>query len=261
MVDPYLLPGGQRGCLVIHGFAGDPGEVLPLGRALAQDGMTVLGLTLPGHSGRPVDLASARREDWLQALIDGYDALSGRCDTIVVAGFSLGGALAVLLAAARPVERFALLATPDRLAVGWREWTIGAAAAVGGWYRPYERADFSNPDVRHALQRRLGGTVDLDDPAVQQQIRGEARVALSAVAQLRDTLTQLRRTLNTIEAPVLIQHGRRDTIVPVAAAYRIAQQIGSRRRELVIREQSGHFLLDDGEGLEVIQRTCRFLAE
>jgi carboxylesterase len=261
MVDPYLLPGGRRGCLVIHGFAGDPGEVLPLGRALAQDGMTVLGLTLPGHSGRPADLAPVRREDWLQALIDGYDALSGRCDTIVAAGFSLGGALAVLLAAARPVERLALLATPDRLAVGWREWTIDAAAALGGWYRPYERADFSRPDVRHALQRRLGGSVNLDDAAVQQQIRAEARVALSAVAELRDTLRELRRTAPAVTAPVLIQHGRHDTIVPVAAAYRLAQLIGSARRELVIREQSGHFLLDDGEGLEVIQRTCGFLGE
>lgn len=41
MVNPFYFPGGQIGCLLIHGFSGTPAEMLPLGDYLAGQGLNI----------------------------------------------------------------------------------------------------------------------------------------------------------------------------------------------------------------------------
>ena len=42
--EPFFLPGGNKGVLLVHGFTGMPSEMLLLGRSLQEQGYTVLGL-------------------------------------------------------------------------------------------------------------------------------------------------------------------------------------------------------------------------
>lgn len=49
---------------MIHGFTGSPASIRPIGEWLAAQGLSVLGVRLPGHGTSPDDLASTRWTDW-----------------------------------------------------------------------------------------------------------------------------------------------------------------------------------------------------
>jgi carboxylesterase len=46
--EPFFLPGGTTGCLLLHGFTAMPGEMRQFGEHLAEKGFTVLGVRLAG---------------------------------------------------------------------------------------------------------------------------------------------------------------------------------------------------------------------
>ena len=47
--EPFLMKGGSRGVLLIHGITGSPSEMKLLGEFLAEQGFSVLGVRLCGH--------------------------------------------------------------------------------------------------------------------------------------------------------------------------------------------------------------------
>ncbi|MBO9341627.1 MAG: alpha/beta fold hydrolase, partial [Roseiflexus sp.] len=106
---------GATGVLLIHGFGGDPAEVLPLAAALIQDGYSVYAPLLPGHGTLPDAMAGVQWQQWAEAAAHGFAALRQRCDNVVIVGFSMGGLLALILAAHLPVARLAVLAPALRL--------------------------------------------------------------------------------------------------------------------------------------------------
>ena len=55
--EPFFLPGGKRGVLLIHGFTGLPAEMLLLGQYLNMRGYTVLGVRLAGHATTVEDMS------------------------------------------------------------------------------------------------------------------------------------------------------------------------------------------------------------
>ncbi len=260
MLEPFLLRRGDHACLLIHGFAGDPGEMRGLGEYLAGAGYTIFGLRLPGHTGTLDDLRLVRWTDWRAAVRAAYDALAGRYGVISIIGFSLGGALAALLAAERPAHRLVMLATPYQLGGDWRVDLLGVARYVVPWFYLLAQADFTSPDLRASIWRRQPG-LDLDDPAIQQMLRQTVRIPVAAADELRLTLNAARRVLPSIHAPTLIMHGHSDMTADPASAAAIAARIGSRRLEVVCWPETGHQLLLTGPYRSAIfQRIGRFLA-
>ncbi len=110
--EPFFIPGGPHGVLLLHGFTGCPADLLLLGRALARQGFTVLAPRLAGHGTNEEDLSRQTAEDWLDSARDGYALLAGCCKKISIVGHSMGGVLAFLLAAEKKVHRIVSLATP-----------------------------------------------------------------------------------------------------------------------------------------------------
>ena len=94
--EPFLLPGGRHGVLLIHGFTGLPAELRLLGEYLNARGFTVLAIRLAGHGTTVEDLSRMEHEDWMDSVRDGYAILSGACDRISVVGHSMGAVFAAL---------------------------------------------------------------------------------------------------------------------------------------------------------------------
>jgi len=258
--DPFLLPGGDNGCLLVHGFTGGPNEMRGLGAHLAGRGHTVLGIRLAGHGGSPDDLAAVRWRDWLAGAAEGLAYLRGRCATVGMVGFSLGGALSIMLAAQEPVDRLALLATPLRLQGDWRVGLLAVARHVMPWFYPFERADFRHPAVRAQILARQPDA-DLDDPAVQAYLRRQVRISTAAIDELRLATLAARAALPRVSAPALIMHGRADDTAPLDSAETILAGLGSREKELVWWDSTGHQLLVEGPHREAIYaRVGDFLA-
>ena len=87
------------GALVIHGFTGNPGSMRGLAEAFAAAGFHVEMPLLPGHGTSLDDMLSTRWADWLGAAEAAYQRLAKRAERTVVAGLSMGGALALRLGA------------------------------------------------------------------------------------------------------------------------------------------------------------------
>lgn len=80
--ESFFYPGGDPGCLVVHGFTASPQEVHWLGNHLSECGFTVLGLRLFGHGTTLNDMARSRKGDWIASVEDGYHILQSMCTTL-----------------------------------------------------------------------------------------------------------------------------------------------------------------------------------
>jgi carboxylesterase len=86
--------------LLLHGFTGSPWEVRPLGDAFAARGAHVVCPRLPGHGTTAEAMLYAGHHEWLAAAQDALDALAS-AKKVVIAGLSMGGLLALVIAARR----------------------------------------------------------------------------------------------------------------------------------------------------------------
>lgn len=83
--------------LLLHGFTGSPWELRLLGESLAARGVHVVCPRLPGHGTTPEAMLWAGYADWLRAAEDAFDSLRA-AKRVIVAGLSMGGLLAMVLA-------------------------------------------------------------------------------------------------------------------------------------------------------------------
>lgn len=110
--EPWSAPGGPRGVLVVHGFTGTPQSMRGLAHAFAAAGFAVELPLLPGHGTTVEDLMATGWDDWTTAVETTYEELARRCAEVVVAGMSMGGALAVWLATRQPAIRGVIAINP-----------------------------------------------------------------------------------------------------------------------------------------------------
>lgn len=83
--------------LLCHGFTGSPASLRPWAEHLAGQGFAVELPRLTGHGTRWQDLARTGWEDWYASAERALLRLGERCSTVVIAGLSMGGAVALAL--------------------------------------------------------------------------------------------------------------------------------------------------------------------
>ena len=100
---PGCAPGAPRGIAVlVHGLSDTAFAMRDLAGSLSRLCFESRVLLLPGHGTRPADLRVVDHRDWL-AHVEAAVAQAGReNDRVVLAGFSLGAALALAVAAESP---------------------------------------------------------------------------------------------------------------------------------------------------------------
>src|SRR5205807_3596234 len=134
---------------------------------------------------------------------------------VVVAGQSMGGAVALHLAATEPrIRAVATLAAPIWL-TDWRLKVIGLAKYVQRWYTP----DPSD--------------VDLADPAAVAELYSYGRRSTRSIHELTRLMAAARHDLPMIRQPLLVLHGGGDrTVDPGNAADIAARALCSRAVEV-----------------------------
>lgn len=104
--NPFFLPGGSTGVVIIHGYGGSIGDYRSFGEHLHAQGHTVLGLRLAGHGQDLETLRQSTVADWRRSVDVAVEDIRRTCSTVVLVGSSFGGTLAIDY-----VERH-----PDRIA-------------------------------------------------------------------------------------------------------------------------------------------------
>ena len=222
-------PGGvARGALVLHGFGDTPQSVQALCEALARAGYAVEAPLLPGHGRTLASLNRTDERQWLSEARAAWLAMRSRHGTCVLAGQSMGGALAVLLAADTPPAALVLSApflsaTPAfARAVRWsRLW---------GLWMPYvETADPRS--IRDA------------DALIASRAYGAATArSMRALSRL---MRQAQAVLPRVTCPTLVVQSPEDNRVSAAGAAWAFGRLGATEKELVWRPGEGHVVLAD----------------
>ncbi len=251
---PFFFAGdsyAHHGCLLLHGFSGTPAEMRGLGEYLAAQGYRVWGVRLAGHGDTPEALRRVGWRDWLRSAETGFAELRRQCAHVTVIGFSLGGALSLMLAQRRHIEQLVLLATPLGLQGDWRLRLLPVAHLVIPWFYPLEKADFNDPLIQQRV-REYAPDVDLHDPQVVAHIRRTVRIPVRAINELQTALQVARSIPPQITTPTLIMHGRNDQIAAPAYATELYTRLASPQRELVWWDDTEHQLLEVGPHRQAI---------
>ncbi len=236
--EPFFLPGGSRGVLLLHGFTGSPSEMRLYGAYLQKRGYTVLAPRLAGHGTSLEDMERFSADDWMRSALDGYELLRGAAAEVSVAGLSMGGLLAIWLASVKPVARVVSLSAPIFI----RE----------------ARNLHLLPPREEARGRFL--------PKAPKKLPVEARYRVSYMAtplysihELLEVIERGKAALPAVRAPLCVVQSQRDhTVEPESARY-IIEHTGSSDKRLVWLTHSGHRVTIDRERETMFSQTADFL--
>lgn len=247
--DAFVLPGGDIGCLLIHGFTGTPYEMRFVGDQLNAAGYTVSGVRLAGHTTRAEDLAQFARGDWYASVNEGLEALTGRCRQCVVVGLSLGSLLALRLAIDRPdaIGGIVLLSSALVLANPW-------PARVGRFLHPML------PWLPRRWQFVRKGMSDIADAGARAIHPGYRVMPLRGILELVALQREVRRLLPHVRQPALIIHSAQDHTAPLINLTVLERALPSVRRTVVL-ERSFHVLTVDAEKEIVAQEITQFVGD
>ncbi len=207
---PFVFPGGSSSALLIHGFLGSPRELRPLAQELTEAGVTARGVLLPGFGEDIARLEQVRVADWLNAARAAWLETRRASHTTLI-GFSMGGAIALRLAAEAGLapDQLILLAPHWKFA-DRRSVVLPVAKYFIREFKPFGRIDFDSPDIRRMFAE-MAPDADLDDPAVRHQLRDSATIPTHALDELRRIGVVAGMAASHTPAPATILQGLQDT--------------------------------------------------
>src|SRR6476646_11537531 len=132
---------GAPGVLRLHGFGDTPQTLSLLAHRLHKTGYSVLVPLLPGHGRSMCDFTSSTADQWLDAAEQSLGAMRRRNADTSIVGLSMGGALAVVLAARTDISALVLIAPYLGMPLQLRV----AAATHWVWSRPIGAVNARNP--------------------------------------------------------------------------------------------------------------------
>jgi len=191
-----------------------------------RDRHRIIAVDLPGHgrSGWGAGRGTPAEQAWL--IHTTLASVSGRYSLL---GWSLGGQIALDLAAAMPaqVDRLVLIATTARF-VASDDWPYGMPAVAVSKLGASLRADYRKT-IGDFLELQVRGS--LEGAAVLGQLRGalfaHGDAKLEALEAGLNTLatSDLRGNLPHVRAPTLVIAGQHDRITPPAASRLLAEAL------------------------------------
>lgn len=226
----------MQGCLLLHGFTGNPDEVAPLAKHIQERTDWLIHLpTLPGHEADG-DLREVTWQDWLQFAEAEFQHLQQKCTSVYVVGFSMGGLIALYLSVKYTVPRLVLLAPAL--------FQLNTPQLLEDFVKIFKEYPPENPAILDQLERYK---------------RKITTTPLRAVYQFKKLVKEVTPYIPYVDSPVLIIQGKKDDVVVPDSAKRIYSQVSSEEKELLYLPESKHMLCHDVEKELVFQAVSQFL--
>jgi len=224
---------------MIHGYTGSPAEMRLIADYLNRRGLRISAPLLPGHGTIPADLNRVAWTDWTRSAEQALAELSDQCETVFVAGLSMGALLALYLAGMEPLLPGAIVYSPA-LKVANR---LIRLVPLGKYFIsmfPKKQAHFT-------------------DPTASGRIWSYDRYPTFGAHETRKLIREVKRLLPQVVSPLLIVHSWLDRSIHPESARMIYDRVGSKDKELLMLNNSAHALTVDSEWERVAERTYQFI--
>ncbi|MHB1452795.1 MAG: alpha/beta hydrolase [Saccharofermentanales bacterium] len=223
-VRPFFLEGGipDECILIIHGFTGSPAGVRPLAEYLNRhgEGYNVCCMLLPEHGTSMEDLLKSRWKKWYTAAAMEFRRLGSLYPKVSVIGLSMGGNIALCLAASMNVHRVVTISTPIII-----KNKLGYIAEFLSLFRKYQPWK-NSPPLEGELQYNY-------------QI-GYTGMPVIAIAEVRKITIASFNRLHRIRQPILIAQSVKDRTVHSKSPYLIYDMTASEYKELLLLMNARH---------------------
>lgn len=248
--DQVVLPDNGRPVtktvVMVHGFGGSPLDFKPLARPLANRGFRVVMPVTPGQ-GRDVvahhrgDITAEDNLSWLRGVIRTETILAGGEKPDLV-GFSMGGALATVIASEDLVDRVVLLG--PFYALPTAGGLLQTLAGVLEWVVP-------------VVPKPWRGNI-ADESVYEEYFPGTWFISIGAFLRLQDLADQARVAATVITRPTLLLGSSND----YAASFAVSKELYTGNEFVTVHEfpKSDHILLYDYDREEVIRMVIEFLS-
>ncbi|MER0445157.1 alpha/beta hydrolase [Streptomyces sp. NPDC006711] len=236
--EPFRHEGGEVGVLLCHGFTGSPQSLRPWADHLAERGFTVSLPLLPGHGTRWQDMQLTGWQDWYAEVDRALCELLERCSRVFVFGLSMGGALALRLAAKHGDA-------------------VAGLVLVNPGNKVHGLAAHALPVVRHLVPSTKGIASDIAKEGSREI--GYDRVPLHAAHSLRTFFTLVDGELPQVTQPLVILHSPQDHVVPPADTARILSRVSSTDVKEILLEQSYHVATLDHDAERIFEESLAFI--
>ena len=234
--EPRIFEGNKTGCLLLHGFSSSPFEMRLLGEHLRQFGYTIHIPLLAGHGISPKHLRKIHWYNWFETAKNELFAIRQKCDKVFVIGLSMGGSLALHLAAHYEINGVISLAAGLYLK--------NKFSRIVPYIKMFHRfmTDNSKSDIRDDVER-----IKYD------------KVPLRAISELLKLFDHLKRDLPDIYVPALIIYSEQDHVIDEKSALTIYKNISSRDKRILKLLQSYHILTLDIEKEKIFSEVSNFI--
>ena len=242
--DPFFSDGtpdatGRRvGVLLSHGFTGSPASMVPWGQYLAEQGYAVSVPLLPGHGTTWQEMNGTTFDDWYTALEREFETLKARTDVVVVGGLSMGGCLAIWLAAHHPHDVAGLVVVNPAVAS-----TNKQLLAV--------------PLLKHVVKGMPAIGNDIKKPGVSEY--AYPKTPLKALHSMIRGWKQVREDLPKVTCPMVLFRAADDHLVDPSSARIILGSVSSRDATERILENSYHVATLDNDAPQIFEESADFI--
>jgi carboxylesterase len=236
--EPFHADGGPVGVLLLHGFTGSPRSMRPWADHLAESGYTVDLPRLPGHGTSWQEMNQTTWQDWYAEAARSLDTVTRTCDQVFVAGLSMGGCLALRLAAEQPDDVAGLLLVNPSVATTDKRYVV-------------------LPVLKRLVGSLNGIGNDIKKPGT---VEGSYdRVPLRALDSMRSMWKITREDLAKVTAPLVVFRSVVDHVVEPLSTQIITQRVSSRDVTERVLDDSYHVATLDNDAPTIFSDSVEFI--
>lgn len=235
---PELTSGRRIGVLVVHGFTGSPASMRPWAEDLAARGYAVEMPLLPGHGTRWQDMNKVTWADWVATVDGAFDKLASENDAVVAVGLSMGGSLALRLAADRGEE-------------------LSGVVLVNAAVDTMRKDAVLLPVLKRFVPAFPGIRNDIKKPGMDEI--AYPVIPLKAAYTMSGGWAELRRDLPKITIPVLYFRSSVDHVADISSSRALNAGLSSKDFEERVLDNSYHVATLDHDAKRIFEESAEFI--
>src|SRR3989344_5424485 len=231
-MEAFLLKGGKKGILMIHGFSSSPHELITLGKQLNRKGFTVYAPLLTGHGTTPEHMAVAKWHQWIGEAEEGLGLLNTMCNEIWVMGNSMGGNIALHIASKnKKIKGLICMSTPIKFKMRFEflKYIVPILRRI----KIFQRKTYSKAYLKRFKKFRA---------------TSYRMIPLISLVHLQKIIKTSVKSLPEISAPILIIQARPDSILDEKSAQYIYSNVASEKKQIIWVGSTYHnIIVDEGK--------------